>query len=256
MNAVNLIPGDARKRQVSVSASPLTLGLIGGLVVILAAAVLYVSAVNDVRTRTGQLAKVNANVTAWQATANSYASLVASSQERSQQLSAIRQLATSRFPWSQLLSQIGGLMPADAALSTLQATTPTATATPASASATGATASAAPTTPLPPSVQLTGCARSQSTVAQTMVQLHKVQGVSDVVLATSSESNPSSDAPAASSGQADGCPFRVSFQISLTFAAPSTSASTTAAGSTTPTGTTPAAAPTASPVTTTTGGAS
>ena len=69
MNAVNLIPGDARKRQVSVSASPLTLGLIGGLVVILAAAVLYVSAVNDVRTRTGQLAKVNANVTAWQATA-------------------------------------------------------------------------------------------------------------------------------------------------------------------------------------------
>jgi Tfp pilus assembly protein PilN len=254
MNAVNLIPGDARKRQVSVSASPLTLGLIGGLVVILAAAVFYVSAVNDVRARTGELTKVNANVTAWQATANSYASLVTSSQQRDQQLSAIRQLATSRFPWSQLLSQIGGLMPADAALSTLQAATPTGTT--ASPSTTGTAPSAAPTTQSPPSVQLTGCAQSQSTVAQTMVQLHKVQGISDVALASSSVSSSSSGASTPSAGQSGGCPFPVSFQISLTFAAPSTGASSTVAGSTTPAGTTPASAATATPATTPTGGTS
>lgn len=253
MNAVNLIPGDARKRRMSLSASPLTLGLIGGLLVILAAAVFYVSALNDVRARTGQLAKANANVTAWQATANSYSSLVTSSQQRGQQLSAIRQLATSRFPWSQLLSQIGGLMPPDAALSTLQAATPTGMA--ASTSTTGTAPSAAPTTQSPPSVQLTGCAQSQSTVAQTMVQLHKVRGVSDVALSSSSVSS-SSSGPSSSAGQSGGCPFPVSFQISLTFAAPPTSASSTVAGSTTPTGTTPVSTPTASPATTPTGGIS
>jgi Tfp pilus assembly protein PilN len=178
MNAVNLIPGDARKRQVSIAASPMTLGLIGGLLVILAAAVLYVSAVNNVRSNTSELAKVNANVTAWQATANSYASLVASSQERSQQLGAVRQLASSRFPWSELLSQIGGLMPAKAALSTLQATTPALTS---STSTVGASTSGS-AAQSPPAVQLTGCAQSQSTVAQTMDQLHKVTGVTDVTL--------------------------------------------------------------------------
>ena len=56
MNAVNLIPSDRRKRQVGVSVSPLTLGVIGGLIVVLAAAVLYVAAVNNVRARKSELA--------------------------------------------------------------------------------------------------------------------------------------------------------------------------------------------------------
>ena len=55
MNAVNLIPVDRRKRSVSVPVSPLTLGVIGGLVVVLVAAVLYAFAVNDVRSRKSEL---------------------------------------------------------------------------------------------------------------------------------------------------------------------------------------------------------
>ncbi|MFZ1996280.1 MAG: hypothetical protein WAU75_19370, partial [Solirubrobacteraceae bacterium] len=81
MNAVNLIPADARKGSISVSASPLTIGLIGGLMVILAAAVLYVSAVNDVTARKSELAKISANVSSWQAAAHSFAALEGSAQE-------------------------------------------------------------------------------------------------------------------------------------------------------------------------------
>jgi len=244
MDAVNLIPGDARKRQLSVSASPATLGLIAGLLVILAAAVLYVSAVNDVRGRRSELAKVTANVTAWQATANSYATLVASSQQRAVQLGAVRQLASSRFPWSQLLSQIAGLMPAKAALSTLQATTPTTSST-----STPGTSSAAPSTSTSaPSVQLTGCAQSQSTVAQAMVQLHKVTGVTDVTLASSSDAGTSTgSAPA---GQNASCPFPVQFQVSMVLATPSPSAALSTASTSSASA---SATPTASPATTTTG---
>ena len=83
MNAVNLIPGDRRKRNVSVSISPLTLGVIGGLVVVLVAAVLYVFAVNDVRARKSELARVTANAASWQAAANSYASYVTAARSRS-----------------------------------------------------------------------------------------------------------------------------------------------------------------------------
>ena len=92
MNAVNLIPTDRRKANVSVSASPVTLGLIGGLVVVLIAAILYVLAANDVKSRQGELARVTANTASWQAAANSYASYVTAAQQRKQQIGDVHQL--------------------------------------------------------------------------------------------------------------------------------------------------------------------
>jgi Tfp pilus assembly protein PilN len=230
MDAVNLIPSDARKRQAGVSASPLTLGLIGVLVAVIVCAALYVFALNDVRGRKSELARVTTSATSWQAAANSYTALVTAAQQRGQQLVAVRQLVTGRFPWSQLLSQIGGLMPAQAALSSLQATTPT-TTTPSSAGAapvaTGATA---------PTVTLSGCAASQSMVAQTMVQLHKVSGASSVQLGSSTDSGTGSS-PSGSGA----CPFSVQFNVTLTLAP-----TTTGTASTTSTGATPAASTTTS----------
>ncbi len=216
MNAVNLIPSDSRRRRGTPSTSRPTLALIGGLVVALVVAVLYVSAVNDVTTRKSELARVTANAAVWRAAANSYASFVQASRQRAQQLADVRQLAAGRFPWSQLLSQIGGLMPAKAALSTLQATT---------------TPGASAAVPPQPTVQLSGCAASQSTVAQTMVQLHSVRGVSAVSLSSSTDSGaaaaPSGPAPSAA-GQNGSCPFPVQFQVSMTFG---TSAATAAGSS-------------------------
>jgi Tfp pilus assembly protein PilN len=250
MNAVNLIPGDRRKRSVSVSVSPLTLGVIGGLVVVLVAAVLYVFAVNDVRARKSELASVTANAASWQAAASSYASYVTAAQQQKQQLADIQQLVTGRFPWSVLLSQIGGVMPDDAALSSLQATSPSAAA--------GASAAAGPTsssTETSQPIQITGCAASQSAVAATMIALGRVQGVSSVALSSTTGSATSSTSASARSGSSsNGCPFPVSFSLSLLLASPSTTgtASGTASGATAPTSTatTPAATAAASTATT------
>lgn len=218
MNAVNLIPNDRRGRRRRVSASPATLALVGGLLLVLVAAVVYVSAVKDVRAKRSQLARVTAATSAWNAAAARFDATVQEVQQRSQELTDVKQLAGQRFPWSRLLGQIGGVMPADAALSSMTASTTSSSATPTAAP----TSTAAPV----PTVQLSGCAASQSAVAQTMVQLHRVTGVSAVTLSSTTASG------SGSSGGSGSCGFPVQFQISLTFTAPATSAATPAAGTT------------------------
>jgi Tfp pilus assembly protein PilN len=261
MNAVNLIPADRRKRNLSVSVSPLTLGVLGGLVVVLVAAVLYVLAVNDVRARKSELARVTANAAGWKAAANSYASYVTAAQQQKQQLADIRQLVTGRFPWSLLLGQIGAVMPAKAALSSLQATSPSADSTAAASASAGAATSSTPTSH---AVQISGCAATQSAVAATMVALGRVTGVSSVSLSSTSDGGASSSGPSASAGASSsgGCPFPVTFSLSLILgsstssnasggstpaaSSSSTPASSTPASSTTP----PASTPTGSSATT------
>ncbi|HEX3979407.1 MAG TPA: hypothetical protein VHW96_24255 [Solirubrobacteraceae bacterium] len=245
MNAVNLIPGDRRKRSVSVSVSPLTLGVIGALVVVLVAAVLYVFAVNDVRARKSELARVTANAASWQAAANSYASYVTAAQQQKQQLADIQQLVTGRFPWSLLLSQIGGVMPANAALSSLQATSPSADAS----AAAGVTGSSAPTTQ---AVQISGCAATESAVASTMVALGRVHGVGSVSLSSTSNSGAaaSGSTSSSSSSSTGGCPFPVTFSLSLVLESSATSTGTSGATTTPALSTTPTATPAASTATT------
>lgn len=236
MNAVNLIPGDARTRGGGLNVSAPTLALMGGLVVALIAAILYVTAANAVATRKSELTQVSAGVAGWTAAANSYTSFVSLAKQRTLQLADVRQLASSRFPWSQLLGQIGGLLPSEAALSSL-----TATSTSSTSASSGATV---------PSVQLAGCAASQSVVAQTMVQLRLVKGVSEVTLSSSTESGAASGT-SGSSSTGGGCTFPVVFQLSLTFT-PSTAAATASTGSAATPST--AATTTATPATTTTAG--
>ncbi len=226
MNAVNLIPADARKRRVTPSTSRPTMALIAGLMVVLIAAILYVSAVNKVSTRRNQLAQVTASAERWRVVAASYQQYMQAAQQRTQELTAVRQLAVGRYPWEALLGQLSRLLPADAALTSLQATTATAggtssTPSPSTATTPGAASSAATATTPVPAVQLSGCAASQPAVAQTMVALHRIQNVSAVTLSSATDSTSgSSSGSAGGSGQNGGCPFAVQFQLSLAFTAP------------------------------------
>jgi hypothetical protein len=237
MNAVNLIPSDTRTRSDGLNVSPPTLALMGGLLVALIAAVLYVTAANTVSTRKSELAQVTAGVAGWTAAANSYASFVHLAEQRTQQLGDVRLLAASRFPWSNLLGQIGGVMPRQAALSSLQATSTPSTS--------GASV---------PSVQLSGCAASQSLVAQTMVHLRSIKDVTAVTLSSSTDSSTgsaSSDASSSSSPQGSGgCPFPVTFQLSMTFAPTATAATPAAASAGSTTTAAPATGTTSTPVAT------
>jgi Tfp pilus assembly protein PilN len=238
MNAVNLIPREDRSRRQGLPVSPPTLALMGGLILILIAAVLYVTAANTVATRKSELAQVSAGVASWTAAGNSYDPFVSADKNRTQQLANVRQLASARFPWSDLLGQIGARMPPAAALITLNVT-------PSSAGDGSATSSTSAS-----GIQLTGCAASQSVVAQTMVQLRLVNGVSGVTLGTSSDtSTGSGGSGSSSSGQGGGCPFPVQFQLSLTLRSSyveGTASSSSASATSAPASTTSAPASTTS----------
>lgn len=219
MKAVNLIPVDRRRRRrPAIAVSPPTVAVIGGLALVLVGAVLYVTAANRVATRRSELTQVGAGVARWTAAAGSYAAFVQEAQQRAQELADVRRLAASRFPWSDLLQQIAGRMPRSAALISLQATTPSAAGAAASSQSAGS------------GIQLSGCAASQSSVAQTMVALRRVNGISGVMLSSSGTSGAggtSAGGAATGATGSGGCPFPVQFQVSLSFgpAASSSSAS-------------------------------
>ena len=187
MNAVNLIPREDRSRGEGLPVSPPTLALMGGLVLALIAAILYVTAANTVATRKSELAHVSAGVAAWTAAGNSYAPFVSAAKNRTQQVADVRQVAAARFPWSELLGQLAARLPGAAALTTLNVT-PTSAGSDSAAASTSASG-----------IQLAGCAASQAVVAQTMVQLRLVNGVTGVTLGTSS------DTSAGSGGEAQAC---------------------------------------------------
>jgi Tfp pilus assembly protein PilN len=220
MNAVNLIPRERRDRRFAVSMSPPTIALLAGLGAALVAIVLYVSAANGVTSRQNELARLTASTAQAQALSNSLTGNVTAVQQLSSQVATVRQLAGGRYPWPRMLDQIGRLMPAGTALISLQSGgapgTP-GTASTAAGSAASGTGGSAPT-----SLQLAGCAASQSTVALTMERLRGVTGVSAVQLASSTDlaGGSSSGTSTAGTGSAT-CAYPVQFQMSLTFGSPS-----------------------------------
>jgi peptidoglycan DL-endopeptidase CwlO len=254
VNAVNLIPSDARRKRASLPTSKPTLALFGGLVVVLVAAVLYVSAHNQVTARQARLSHLTTAVAAWNTAAGRYSLSVQEVQARTEEMDDIKGLVAGRYPWSELLSQLGAVMPADAALSSLSATasSPTATATSStgtSTSSTSATSTASSAAAVPvPAVQINGCALTHTAVANTMNALQRISGVTIVSLSQSQ----GYDEKKGQTGGAGttGCPFTVQFSVSLTFSSPSAAGTTSATASTS--GST---APTAAAGTTTTTGA-
>ena len=155
--------------------------------VVLIAAVLYVSAVNDVTARKSELAQVTASAASWQAAANSYASLRARPRSSGpQQLADVRQLADaagSRGP--SLLSQIGG---ADAGQRGAELA-----AGDLSVARRRRRHDAAPRRhrrgPDGPAAPIRAAPRPSPLSPQTMVQLGRVHGVSAVTLASSTDSS-------------------------------------------------------------------
>lgn len=230
MTAVNLIPHERRSGRFSMSTGPQTLGLFAGLLVVLVAALLYVSAANKVAAHRSELARVTASAGAWKTVASAYVPYETLSQQRAVQLDTVRQLATARFPWPSVLDQIARLLPSDAALSSLSASPATGTGT-----GTSTAASTATSTSAAPSFELSGCATSQSAVAQTIQQLRGVDGGSTVTLSSSAgtagtTAASGSSSSATSAGGGSGCGYPVQFQMSLTptgSSAPAAQTSTT-----------------------------
>ncbi len=206
MRAVNLIPSDQRSGG-SVGARSggavfLVLGLLAGLAVLV---LLYGSAHHQAESRSAEAATLGARVQQVQAQAAQLAPYASFMTLREQRLSSIAQLIGGRFDWSNAMGELSRVLPTEVALSSLTGTvgTPTATlGTKTAASASSSAVSSATPPGATPTLTLAGCATSQTVVAQMLVRLRLISGVSSVALQSSTKAGGSgaSSGPCPSNG--------------------------------------------------------
>jgi Tfp pilus assembly protein PilN len=238
MRAVSLIPSDDRRGAGGLAGigSGRSQGAAFGVLALLAGlallALVYGLARHQVSSRRTQLAAVQAHVSRVQqstAALSAYTSFIAL---REQRIQAVDTLVDSRFDWAHAMHELGRVMPSGTSITSLDGTI-AGSATPGAASAasapapstsaptSGASAPAASgvavTSATPPgsvpTMTLSGCARSQATVALMLQRLRLIDGASKVALQSSAKTA-SASAGSAAAGSCGGGP---SFSATLTF---------------------------------------
>jgi Tfp pilus assembly protein PilN len=218
MRAVNLIPAEHRSGGAVGSRSEggvfLVLGLLGGLVVL---ALLYGLARHKVSSQRAEATSLATQVQRVQAQAAQLTPYTSFMAMREQRLQAVSQLVGDRFDWAVALHELGRVLPYDTSLSSVQGTVGSSVGTAggsSSSSKSSATVASATPAGATPTLTLTGCSVSQSMVAETLVRLHLVAGVSNVTLQSSTKSDSSSNSSSGSTGCPGGDP---AFTVLLTF---------------------------------------
>ncbi len=255
MRAVNLIPAEQRKGGAigrrSQGMAFAVLGLLAGAALL---TFLYGSASHQLESGKAEAAALTEQAQQVQAQAAQLSSYTSFIQMREQRLQAISQLIGSRFGWSAAMNELSRVLPATISLSSLQGTigsatasaspsaaAPAAPAAPAAGStASTASATAAAATPVAsatppgttPTFTLAGCGTSQIAVAQMLVRLRLISGVSNVSLQSSARSGSSGGGAGGSGGT---CPANdASFSAQVSFqplpTPPSSSVETLEAG--------------------------
>jgi Tfp pilus assembly protein PilN len=205
MRAVNLIPTD-QQRGAGGAAGKSGGGayiLLGALALVVVLAASYVVTGKSVTDKKANLASITQQATAAEAKAASLTSYTRFASIRAKRVDTVSQLAASRFDWAHALREVSRVLPENAWLTSLTATT-------SSSVNVGVGASAALRSSLDvPAIQLQGCTTSQASVAKLIARLRLVDGVQRVSLEDStkgqeSAGNAISDAGAGSSAGAGG----------------------------------------------------
>ena len=242
MRAVNLIPveqrggsGPAAGR--SEGGAYAVLVLLAGLAIL---TLLYGTARHQISSRRTQVASLAAQTQQAQTRASQLAAYTSFLAMREQRVQAVSTLAQSRFDWAHAFRELGRVLPRDVSISSLTGSVGSSASTSSAsppAGAAGAASGAAVTSATPPgsvpTFALGGCATSQSEVAQTLIRLRLIDGVSDVTLQSSGKSG-------GGGASAGGCPGSdPAFAVQISFdplPAASTTSSATANASATATG--------------------
>jgi Tfp pilus assembly protein PilN len=258
VRAVNLIPPDMHgalkapadqgpRREISGGAGPFV--VLGVLAACVAGAAGYVLTDNTIKQRQADLASVTARQQAISAKANALRPYADFDTKANARVATVKDLATTRFNWDQVLIDVSRAIPADVTLKSLtgNVTTDTGGGSGGSSTLRGAVSS--------PAVTLDGCAPGQTRVAQLMARLRDVDGVTRVSLNksdtadTASASGSATTETAARNAEPCGAGARPTFEVVMFFegsSAASATPGTSAAGAPSATAT-PSASATATP---------
>jgi Tfp pilus assembly protein PilN len=194
MRAVNLIPDEQRggsKRAAGRSGGGAfaVLALLAGVA---ALAMLYGRAHNTLAGNRAKAASLEAQVAQIQANTSRLAPYTSFIAMREQRLHAVSELVGARFDWAHAFHELGRVLPFTVSLSTLTGSvgsTSTSTSSSAAGSAAASSGTVASSTPpgSVPTFTLTGCALTQTAVADTIARLRLIDGVSNVTLTSSTK---------------------------------------------------------------------
>jgi Tfp pilus assembly protein PilN len=242
MKAVNLIPtedsGNGSSSGIGVYA------LLGGLAVLVVMSALYTLAGRSVDNKRSEVAAVTAQADAAQKAADSYKPYIAAADGRKARVETVKNLADSRFDWSNALREVARTLPRGAWITSMRATVSPAVAVD------GATDSLRASLAVP-ALEMSGCAPTQARVADVLASLRAISGVQRVSLSKSERSEDASEGTGqsdSSSGSGDGCGAKPGFSLTVFYEAAAPGAGTAA-----PTGAGATAAATSGTASTTAG---
>lgn len=202
MRAVNLIPSEDRRGAGGAAgrSGGAAYALLGALALLVVMASAYVLAGKSVDDKKSQLARVTREADATEAQAASLSAYTKFTAMRAKRTDTVTQLANSRFDWAHALHEIARVLPENAWLTNLSATTSPGVSVgggSGSGSLRGAMAR--------PAIELTGCTTSQASVAKMMARMRLIDGVDRVSLDNAVKGEETSGASASSGSGSGDC---------------------------------------------------
>jgi Tfp pilus assembly protein PilN len=199
MKAVNLLPTKHRPRTPTggqQGSAYVVVGILGALLVLI---VFYVLTVNGLNSRKDAVTRARAETAQAQARASALGPYGDFSKIKATRVQSVRQLADGRIDWERLTRGLARVLPDGVWLTAASASASGAPAAAGSAPSAPSAPSAGAPSATGPSVQLTGCAPSQSVIAVTLVRLRELPGAKDVQLNGITRPEPTAGSAGASS---------------------------------------------------------
>jgi Tfp pilus assembly protein PilN len=212
---VNLIPPEERRGASAPARSgPLAYAVIGLLAVVLVAVIALVSFNHKVSERQGEVDALEAEVSQTQARATQLADYSTFQQLHDARVQTVTQLATSRFDWERVIRELAKVIPPHVWLTEMVGTVSP------EALAGGNGSSSTVRSEIPgPALELTGCGRSHSDVAELISAMKDIDGVTRVLVSDSTLGTETTSGTSSSSASSDTCQTRPSIaQFHLTAA--------------------------------------
>jgi Tfp pilus assembly protein PilN len=250
MRPVNLIPPEERRDKAPIRTGPIAYLLVGALALALGAVTMVVLTNNKISDKKEQITQLKAQDAAAKAQADQFASFSNFASLESQRTATVKSLADSRFDWPRVMRELARVIPNDVWLTNLSGSVSPDVSTESSSSSSGSGVSLDTTSITGPSLQLTGCAASQDSVARFLSALRDIDGITRVGLGNSDlpDDTSGSSSSGDSAGGGTGCDVRnfiATFNIVAAFdavppppvpgASPTASTPALAAGTSTPT---------------------
>jgi Tfp pilus assembly protein PilN len=194
MRPINLTPENQRRRQGGAGRTgPLAFLVIGALVIALAGVVALVTTSNQVSERESEVESLHARTAVARVRADRLAPFASFNEVKQQRTRTVTELADNRFNWSRVLDELALLMPRWVVLSKIKGSS--------GQSGEGESESEGIGASVPgPVLTVTGCAKSQTRVAQMINALQRIGGVTRVGLTKSVLRFPAESGGGSSSG--------------------------------------------------------